>query len=321
MTADNRTNEPTPNPTAEQAERVSMEVLNEYRKIAAWLEAQAATRGPVGDTMHGLAAEALTNLIEHEYSRHKIPLYGMLDLWMALGVTSRPEFDEFYDEHGYAETWSRLLDGVRRLRRARGLLSEGAPSDEQVERAAKSLFENGLGEGDYTWAELIVEDPSRADIWREDARRALTAAGIAPQGSTAAASALCDEVIADLGDNVRTHGPECYRWHAGCLALRVRQALAHERDLEEAALISRSLSPEALEAKRVAHLAAQPVLDPEKVAEVERAAAARALEEAASAWAADPDAWGDNEKEYRNELRARAAEYRKAVRDGAQESE
>lgn len=43
---------------------------------------------------------------------------------------------------------------------------------------------------------------------------------------TAAASALCDEVIADLGDDVRTHGPDCYRWHAGCLALRVRQALA-----------------------------------------------------------------------------------------------
>lgn len=45
-------------------------------------------------------------------------------------------------------------------------------------------------------------------------------------------------------------------------------------------------------------------------AEVGRAAAARALEEAASDWAADPDAWGDNEKDYRNELRARAAELR-----------
>lgn len=46
------------------------------------------------------------------------------------------------------------------------------------------------------------------------------------------------------------------------------------------------------------------------VAAIEREAAARALEEAASDWAADPDSWGDNEKDYRNELRARAAEIR-----------
>lgn len=46
------------------------------------------------------------------------------------------------------------------------------------------------------------------------------------------------------------------------------------------------------------------------LAGVERAAAARALDLAASDWAADPDAWGDNEKDYRNELRARAAEMR-----------
>ena len=96
-----------------QQARISAEVLNEYRKIAAWLEAQAATRGPVGDTMHGLAAEALTNLIEHEYSRHTIPLYGMLDLWMALYGTSHPQFDEFYEKHSYAETWARLLAEVR----------------------------------------------------------------------------------------------------------------------------------------------------------------------------------------------------------------
>ena len=46
------------------------------------------------------------------------------------------------------------------------------------------------------------------------------------------------------------------------------------------------------------------------IAEVGRAAAARALDLAASDWAANPDTWGDNEKDYRNELRARAAEIR-----------
>ena len=49
----------------------------------------------------------------HEYSRHTIPLYGMLDLWMALYGTSHPQFDEFYEKHGYAETWARLLAEVR----------------------------------------------------------------------------------------------------------------------------------------------------------------------------------------------------------------
>ena len=38
---------------------------------------------------------------------------------------------------------------------------------------------------------------------------------------------------------------------------------------------------------------------------------ATALESAAKDWAEDPDSWGDNDKDYRNELRDRAAEYRK----------
>ena len=33
---------------------------------------------------------------------------------------------------------------------------------------------------------------------------------------------------------------------------------------------------------------------------------AQVLRDAADAWAAAPDAWGDNEKDYRNELRDRA---------------
>lgn len=42
-----------------------------------------------------------------------IPSYGMLDVWMALFGTSHPGFDKFYDEHGYAEAWARLLHEVR----------------------------------------------------------------------------------------------------------------------------------------------------------------------------------------------------------------
>lgn len=39
---------------------------------------------------------------------------------------------------------------------------------------------------------------------------------------------------------------------------------------------------------------------------------AKALEDAAETWGADPDAWGDNDKDYRNELRDRAT----AIREG-----
>ncbi|WIE81411.1 hypothetical protein [Curtobacterium sp. MCSS17_016] len=43
---------------------------------------------------------------------------------------------------------------------------------------------------------------------------------------------------------------------------------------------------------------------------VKAEAAATALESAATDWAADPAAWGDNDKDYRNTLRERAAAYR-----------
>ena len=55
-------------------------------------------------------------------------------------------------------------------------------TDEMVERAARQMFESGLGEGDCTWGELIREDPSRAAIWRADARAAIDAALMPPTG-------------------------------------------------------------------------------------------------------------------------------------------
>ncbi|WP_336642811.1 hypothetical protein [Microbacterium sp. MMO-113] len=103
-----------------------------------------------------------------------IPLYGMLDVWMALYGTSHPDFDAFYAEHGYAETWARILAAVRQRRSE----PQDEPSDAQVEAAARAMFEPDGPGGDYTWAEMVVEDPSRADIWREDARKVLRAASV-----------------------------------------------------------------------------------------------------------------------------------------------
>lgn len=56
------------------------------------------------------------------------------------------------------------------------------PTGEQIEAAAREMFEDPLATGDYTWAEMVAEDPSRADLWRADARRVLTAAIRSQQG-------------------------------------------------------------------------------------------------------------------------------------------
>lgn len=159
------------------AERVSMEVLDEYRRIASWLEAQSAVRGAAGDTMHGLAAEALTNLIDREYSRHAIPLYAMLDVWMALYGTSHPEFDEFYERHGYAATWSMLTARVRallaelaefRAREATGV------TDSMVEAGAKAVHERLMRafEMEYPWEKI---DHDYREVLTAEARAVLEA--------------------------------------------------------------------------------------------------------------------------------------------------
>lgn len=54
-----------------------------------------------------------------------IPLYGVLDLWSALHGTSHPEFEEFYEQHGYAEAWAGLLAMVR----SRAAAPEGLHED------------------------------------------------------------------------------------------------------------------------------------------------------------------------------------------------
>ena len=57
-----------------------------------------------------------------------------------------------------------------------GFRRQGPITEAQVEAAARASFEVPNGPGDYTWAEMVVEDPTRADIWREDARAILEAA-------------------------------------------------------------------------------------------------------------------------------------------------
>lgn len=46
----------------------------------------------------------------------------------------------------------------------------------RVEAAARALFHDPLASDDYTWEEMVAEDNSRAELWRDDARRVLAAA-------------------------------------------------------------------------------------------------------------------------------------------------
>lgn len=68
----------------------------------------------------------------------------------------------------YADVADRIIAAGFRLR--------GPVSDEMVEAAAQTMFEDPSEYGDYTWVRMIAEEPSRADIWRADARRVLEAA-------------------------------------------------------------------------------------------------------------------------------------------------
>lgn len=48
---------------------------------------------------------------------------------------------------------------------------------QQLESATEALFEDPNASGDYTYAQMLSEDPRRAAVWRADAKRILEAAG------------------------------------------------------------------------------------------------------------------------------------------------
>jgi len=76
---------------------------------------------------------------------------------------------------------SALLAEVERLRLSESEIRREPISDAEVDAVAYVMFEPAGGVGDYTWAEMVREDPTRADIWRTDARAALEAARAAKE--------------------------------------------------------------------------------------------------------------------------------------------
>ena len=76
---------------------------------------------------------------------------------------------------------SRVEESVAAALRANNLLSEGAPTEAQVEAAAKIIrrasLETTADPGDF-WSDCYEGE---REAWRNAARAALTAAGVAPQ--------------------------------------------------------------------------------------------------------------------------------------------
>ena len=134
--------------------------------------------------------------------------------------------------------------------RAHGLLSEGAPTEEQIEKAARAFFREYHGED--IWPELRddgeLDTRSRA---LAATRVALTAAGVAPQ--PVVDEAALAEVIADAphsGDpNVSCLDPRC---KAAAVAAWLREGVAPQE-------------PSQTETKSGNNFVS---LDPEKVADV-----------------------------------------------------
>lgn len=89
-----------------------------------------------------------------------IPLYGMLDVWMALYGTSHPGFDEFYAEHGYAETWVRILAAVRRAASyTQSRLVHAEPTEAQLLAALNAYDPRAASDDDVAdWGEEHVAD-------------------------------------------------------------------------------------------------------------------------------------------------------------------
>ena len=112
--------------------------------------------------------EAVTNAIEKVLDGQDA--LHCTRVWEAWGYGTMSE-DDFSPVTNDAEAVNEIASAVLEALEPRPI------TDEMVESAARVMFDAPDGmTGDYTWAEMVSEDPSRADLWRADARAALEAA-------------------------------------------------------------------------------------------------------------------------------------------------
>lgn len=117
----------------EQSNNVASIVFDQIKKVWPDLHPVLDLRYGIADALWaaGFRRSEVSKPGEHDGS---IPLYGMLDVWTALYGTSHPEFDTFYAEHGYAETWARILAAVRERREVPEPSAEGYAEFEDWEQ-------------------------------------------------------------------------------------------------------------------------------------------------------------------------------------------
>lgn len=87
--------------------KLSAEVLKEYEHIANWLERESVLLGPVGDTMHALAAEAFWRLLAVAKGHHRTPQCAMFDEW--LRSEKATAWQEGYNDS--ERSWKHIYDG------------------------------------------------------------------------------------------------------------------------------------------------------------------------------------------------------------------
>ena len=81
----------------------------------------------------------------------RIPLYAMLDVFHAVTGTSHPGWDRFYEKHGYAESWARVLamvrDAVRERDEARAEVDDlAADSGHKAAKKVQSIIRDVIEE-------------------------------------------------------------------------------------------------------------------------------------------------------------------------------
>ena len=112
-------------------------------------------------------------------------------------------------------------------------------TDEMVERAARAFWV--AEQPDQGWAAKVVDDMfSPPDDYTDEcmkmldqARAALEAALGQTATDTSRVLAILDAVIDAHKGEVGTHYDGCYKFHAGCLAVRIRHVLGHGSDGRE----------------------------------------------------------------------------------------
>lgn len=183
-------------------------------------------------TIAEVAVRALreTGMLAGVQSGSRQPFHSVRAFFLRDGFFSGCEYVDRVKRAG--ELTERLLEVII-VPRDLAIAGDGL-TDEAVEHAARAMFEDPSASGDYTWSQMVAEDPTRADTWRDDARRILTAAGVALQEPSEERPRRrlrsCVEAWPEACEG--EYNPACYRFPKSCSATVYSTELVTDADLE-----------------------------------------------------------------------------------------